>query len=124
MPSECAVSRVVVVPWWSQSRHRQTTVFTDAIASMLITSVAGREIVTVMVPDPFPERWVTSVRRVAMRAAVRSCGVRSGPPMDRAGMITVVAQCGPHAVHVPASTVGEVPVIRCTPWVAPHPGQV
>jgi hypothetical protein len=39
------VGRVVAVPWWSQSRHPQTTVSTDAIASMLITSVAGRQTV-------------------------------------------------------------------------------
>jgi hypothetical protein len=66
MPLECAVGRVVVVPCWSQSRHRQTTVSTDAIASMLITSVTGRQRVTVMVSGPFPGR-----------AAVRSCGVGS-----------------------------------------------
>lgn len=34
--------RVVAAPWWSHSRHRQTTVSIDAIASMLIISVAGR----------------------------------------------------------------------------------
>ena len=56
MPLECAVGRVVVVPWWSQSWHRQTTVSTEAIASMLITSVAGRQTVTVLVAGSFPER--------------------------------------------------------------------
>jgi hypothetical protein len=66
---------------------------------------------------------VTSVRRVASRAAVRSCGVGSRLTMDRVGLATVHAQCRPHAVHVAASTVGEVAVIRCTPWVVPHPGQ-
>jgi len=100
------------------------TVSTEAMVSVLITSVAGRQIVTVIVPGPFPERRVTSVRRAARKAAVRSCGVGSRPTMDRAGLATVVAQCRPHAVHIAASTLVEVPVIRCTPWVAPHPGQV
>jgi hypothetical protein len=45
---------VVAVPWWSQSRHHHTTVSTDAIASMLITSVAGTQTVTVMVLGPCP----------------------------------------------------------------------
>jgi hypothetical protein len=44
-------------------------VSTDAIASMLITSVAGRQTVTVMVCS-FRERRVTSVLRVASRGAV------------------------------------------------------
>ena len=44
-PSEYAVGRVVAAPWWSHNRHPQTTVSTDAIASMLITSVAGRQTV-------------------------------------------------------------------------------
>jgi hypothetical protein len=52
-PSECAVARVVVVPWWAHIRHCQVAVSTDAIASILITSVTGRQIVTVMVPGPF-----------------------------------------------------------------------
>lgn len=60
MPSECAAGRVVVVPCWPQSRHRQIAVSTDAMASMLITSVAGKQRVTVMV-CPFPERRVTEV---------------------------------------------------------------
>ena len=75
MPSKYAVGRVVAVLCWSQSRHHQTTVSTDAIASMLITSVAARQIVTVMVPGPFPERRVTSMHR----AALRSCGMGSKP---------------------------------------------
>ena len=59
-----------------------------------------------------------------MRAAVRSCGVGSRLTMDRAGLTTVVAQCRPHPAHLHAWTWGEVvPVIRCTLWVAPHPGQ-
>jgi hypothetical protein len=62
------VGRVVAVPCWSQSRHHQTTVSTDAIASILINSVAGRQRITVMVPGPFPRR-----------VAVRSCGVGSRP---------------------------------------------
>jgi hypothetical protein len=42
-------------PWWSQIRHHHTTVSTDAIASMLISSVAGRQTVTVvMVLGPCP----------------------------------------------------------------------
>jgi hypothetical protein len=45
---------VVAVPWWSHIRDHQTTVSTEAIASMLITSVAGGQ--TVMVGGPFPER--------------------------------------------------------------------
>jgi hypothetical protein len=69
MPSACAVGRVVVVLCWPQSRHRQIAVSTDAIASMLITSVAGRQTVTVMVCS-FPERWVTSVRKMDSRVAV------------------------------------------------------
>jgi hypothetical protein len=69
MPSECAMSRVVVVPCWSHIRHCQIAVFTEAIASMLITSVTGRQIVTAMVCS-FPERWVTSVRKMDSRVAV------------------------------------------------------
>ena len=34
-PSACATGRVVAVPWWSHIRHHQTTVSTNAIASML-----------------------------------------------------------------------------------------
>jgi hypothetical protein len=45
----CVLGQRIAVPWWSQSRHRQTTVSTDAIASMLINSVVSRQIVTVMV---------------------------------------------------------------------------
>jgi hypothetical protein len=80
------VGRVVAVPCWSQSRHRQTTVSTNAIASMLITSVTGRQRVT---GCSFPERQVTSVRRVASRAGpvgrrerdrgLGSTGDRPGP---------------------------------------------
>ena len=43
MPSECAVGRVVAVPWWSQSRHHQTTVSTNAITSTLTNSVTGKQ---------------------------------------------------------------------------------
>jgi hypothetical protein len=91
----------------SQSRHRQATVSTGAIASMLITSVAGRQIVTVTVPGPLPERRVTSVRRVARRAAVRGCGVGSKPTMDSAGLITVVAQCRTHTAQVHGAITDE-----------------
>jgi hypothetical protein len=52
--------RVVVMPCWSQSRHHQVS--TDAIASILITSVTGRQTVTVMVLGSFLERRVTSAR--------------------------------------------------------------
>ena len=70
MPSECAVGRVVAVPCWSHIRHCQIAVSTEAIASMLITSVTGRQMV--MVPSPFPEPRMTSARRVARKAAVRN----------------------------------------------------
>jgi hypothetical protein len=43
MRSECAAGRQAAVPWRSQIRHRQTTVSTDTITSMLITSVAERQ---------------------------------------------------------------------------------
>jgi len=69
MPSECAVGRVVVVPWWSHIRHCQIAVSTEAIASMLITSVAGRQTVTVMVCS-FLECRGTSVRKMESRVAV------------------------------------------------------
>jgi hypothetical protein len=72
-----------------------------------------------------PERRATSVRRVARKADVRSSGVGSRPMMNKAELATVHAQCMPHAVHIAASTVGEVPVIRPLHTVGgAHPGQV
>jgi hypothetical protein len=64
------------------------------------------------------------MRKTANRMAARSCDVGSKPTRDRTGLTTAVtAQRTPHAAHVPAATWGEVPVIRCTPGVAPYPGQ-
>jgi hypothetical protein len=55
--------------------HRRHRVDADHLGGWE-TDVAGRQTVTVM-GCSLPERWMTSVRRVARRAAVRSCGVGS-----------------------------------------------
>ena len=54
---------------------------------------------------------------------MRSCGVGSKPTTDRAGLTTVTAQSMPHTAYVHAATLGGAGV-GCTPWMAPHPGQV
>jgi len=107
------VGRVVAVPWWSQSRHHQTTVSTDAIASMLIISVTGKQTVMVVMVVPSLERRETSARRTARNAPVRSCGVGSTP-------ITVHAQ---PKLHVHARTSGGAGW-SCTSAVAPQSERV